>query len=201
MLNIEPTTFTTAAGLLFSRLSMMGNLIAIFQYKTGILQLLNSMYPLNFEILKFIRVQFPSFIAIKLFPYNIFLYGTLGEILWLFKIGGMLTSNAQPIGVGPTLLGTSYLLLLRNPIELILFYLFTIFVVFYIKIILDTFGNKDIYFPFFLTLIYFVHEAGEIEMAFGELFFSLTSFFFIILFAKAILYILKNSHNLSFMEN
>lgn len=194
ILNTEPISFISAAGLLIGRLSQMGNLIAIFQHKLDILTLLNSMYPLNFAILKFIRIQIPSFIAIKLFPYNIFLYGTLGNILWLFKIGYLPIHDTEQCSFGVPLLGASYLLLLRNPIELILFYLFTIFVVFYIKIILDTFRNKDIYFPFFLNLIYFVHEAGEVQVAFGRLFFSLTSFFFVILFAKAILYTLKNSH-------
>lgn len=188
--NIKPISFIVAANLLIGRLSMIGNLTAIFQYKSDILRLLNKMYPLNFEILKFIRAQIPSFIAIKLFPHNIFLYGTIGYILWLFKIGCVEIQGAS-IGFGPTLLGTSYLLLLRNPIELILFYLFTILIIFCIKIILDTFGNKDIYFPFFLNLIYFIHEAGEISMAFGELFFSLTSFFLIILFAKTVLYTLR----------
>ena len=190
--NIKPITFDISASLLVSRLSMMGNLIAIFQYKNDILQLLNNMYPSNFEILKFIRVLIPSFISIELFPYNIFLYGTLGNILWLFKLGSTFVPSNEIYGFGPTLLGTSYLLLLRNPIELILFYLFTVFVVIYIKILLDSFGSKDIYFPFFLNLVYFVHEAGETQTAFSGEFFSLTSLLFVILLAKAILYITKS---------
>lgn len=189
---LEPISFVDAASLLIGRLSMMGNLIAIFQYKSDILYLLNSMYPLNFAILKFIRIQIPSFISIHIFPYNIFLYGALGHILWLFKIGYLPVNDTEQSSFGVPLLGTLYLLLLRNPIELILYILFTVFIVFYIKIILDIFGNKDIYFPFFLTLIYFVHESGEVQVAFGRLFFSLTSFFFVMLFAKAILYTLKD---------
>jgi|GEM_PF-6370838 len=197
ILDIKPISFVTAAGLLTGRLSMMGNLIAIFQYKSDILNLLNNFYPLNFEILKFIRIQIPSFIASNLFSYNIFRYGMVGSALWLFKTGQLpMRGVIEVSGDGPTLLGTSYLLFLRNPLELILFYLFTFFVIFYIKIILDTFKSKDIYFPFFISLIYFVHEAGEVA-AFGVLFSSLTTFFAVILFAKAILYILKNKSQIN----
>jgi hypothetical protein len=197
ILTLEPIPFSLATILLIGRLSMIGNLITIFQYKNDILYLLNNIYPWNFEILKFIRNITPSFIASQLFPQSIFLYGTIGNVLWFLKTGNVYELNTTIYGFGPTLLGSSYLLLLRNPMEFILFYLLTIFVIFYIKAILDTFNNKDVYFPFYLILIYFVHEAGETSVAFAKVWFSLTAFFIVILFAKLIINkIIKSNANL-----
>lgn len=189
-LSIYILPFSEAFVLLLNRLSMMGNMLAIFQYHSDILNLLNSFYPMNFEILKFFRAMIPSFIATKIFPLEVTYYGTIGSILWIFKTG-VTPLYEQFIGFGPTLVGTSYLLLLRNPIELILFYLFAILVVFYTKFILDLFRNQDIYFLLFLKLVYFVHEAGELQMAFADMFVGVTSFFFLVLLAKAFIYTLR----------
>ncbi|MGC8734947.1 MAG: oligosaccharide repeat unit polymerase [bacterium] len=188
---IEPISFLESTGLLIGRLSMISNLVAIFQYKSEILSLIDSLYPINFEILKFIRVQVPSFIAKEFFPYEIFEYGTIGSILFLFKIGISYPIEGVATGFGSPLLGTLYLLFLRNPIEALLFLLFSLFVIFCIKFLLDLFKCNHIYFPFFFNLIYFIREGGEIVLAFGKIFFSLTVFVIIIILFKEIINGLK----------
>ncbi len=185
ILNIIPIPFIMSSQFLIGRLSSFGNFIAIIQYKNKLLTLFNRILPLNFEILKFIRMQIPSFISTKIFPKSIFFHD-IGYVLWILRIGYMPNGVTHPTSLAPTLLGTLYLLFLRNPLELILTVLFTFCVIFYIKIILDTFGNKNVFFPFYFIIIQFINETGTVSGAFGELFFSITSFFLVLLFFKAL---------------
>jgi len=175
----DPLPLSQAAFLIFGRLSMFSNLVAIYQYSDNFVNLLNSFFPPYFEILRFFRVITPSFIAIKLFPESIN-YGK-GYILWSFHTN---FSGEGVYGFGSTLMGTLYLLFNKDILEAVLYILAIFIIIIYLKCLLDLLNNKILYFLFFLNLLHFVRESGEIWLSFSNMVVSWTLFILVIIIYK-----------------
>lgn len=182
----KPIPFYEAVFLLFGRLSMFSNVVAIYQYSDSLVNLLNTFFPPHFEILRFFRVMIPSFIALKLFPESIN-YG-IGYILWSFHVN---FSGEGIFGFGPSLMGTLYLLFNKDILEVILYILAIFCVIIYLKCILDVFNKKILYFPFLLNLLYFVRESGELWLPFSNMVVSWTLFILIVIMYKNLRYLWK----------
>jgi len=116
--------------------------------------------------------------VLKLIIHSIFAY--LGYPLAVFR-SDYIISEERVVSFGTPFLSVIYLLLSYNILQFILYIIFLIISVLFIKGLLDTFKDKNVYFVFFLTLMYFAHESGEISVAFfrqiiGYFFFDFISF-------------------------
>jgi hypothetical protein len=187
--NIQPISFEKSIFYIFSRLSCFSNIIATIQYKEEILTAINYIYSSeNFTILKiltFIRDSFGSHMesVLKLIIHSIFAY--LGYSLAMFK-SDYIISEERVVSFGTPFLSVIYLLLSYNILQFILYIIFLIISVLFIKGLLDTFKDKDVYFVFFLTLMYFAHESGEISVAFFRQIIGYFIFSLILLVFKSI---------------
>lgn len=186
---IQPIPFKESAFYLFSRLSCFSNIIATIQYKEEILTAINYIYSSeNFTILKiltFIRDSFGSHMesVLKLIIHSIFAY--LGYSLAVFR-SDYIISEERVVSFGTPFLSVIYLLLSYNILQFILYIIFLIISVLFIKGLLDTFKDKNVYFVFFLTLMYFAHESGEISVAFFRQIIGYFIFSLILLVFKSI---------------
>ena len=192
-LNIQPIPFEISTSYLLSRLSVFSNIVAAVQYKEKILIALNYIYDSeNFLILRIFNLTCDSSWisnALKLMVHSVFTY--LGYASAVFKDGYVISSE-HVVSFGSPFLSVAYLLLSYNILQFILYILVLVSAVLFIKGIFDIFKDRNVYFIFFLNLIYFVHESGEISIAFFRQVIAYFIFFLILLLLKTFQNILKN---------
>lgn len=187
--SVKPVSLDVAASAFVGRLSMFGNMVVLIEDLPYIVESANEDYPKNFIILKFLRTLVPSFMARKVFPENIFAFGTLGVLMWKYSVGIRFLPAENGVieraAFGVPFLGVICVLAQRSLLEALLFPMFTLLVLFYIKALTELFRNKELNFLIFSHLLYFVHELGE-TLAFTPLFVGTTSLVVIALIYNAL---------------
>lgn len=178
--------FTEAFLLLIGRISLLANSFVIIQHIKDILSLINFL-PDYFSLLRAIRVIIPGWLAKDIFPEEIVYYG-YAYLLWIFHTGlpiTFITDEGKAISYGIGLIGITYLLVKKSWIEFFFYVLVVIFLIFLIKLFLDLFKYKKLYFPFWLLLLYFINESASLETL-SWFTFGLFNFLFLIIFLSSL---------------